>query len=523
MSQTSGMDRLRANKIYLMERYKSGVGTHTLGQEMDCNSSLVRKFLEKECMITIRKAIKIDDMKDEFIKLYNDGKKIGEIAEELGIDKTSASRYRKKIGLPAKRKNNLENIENYRDKILSMYEAGHGCVVISREINMGENRILDFLRKEGIEIRGVREDVSNKIKPHKAYIIREYKNGASTVKLGQEIGCSNASIYLFLRKECVPIRGVNYAKNKKDEIIQLFNDGVQPEDISRDLLICSESIRNILRNEGYEVRSIRVDFEKDYGEEIEEYYHRGYGCTQLSKKFDTCDSHILEILNRRNIETGKYQLHYSFNKNYLDNIDKPEKAYYIGYFIGDGCNRTTTATITSIDKHILEDMTKLFESDIPLGVIEPKNDRCKYQYRFSLYSTHLCKQLLKYSCHPNKTFSTFLPTIRHDLYRHLFRGLLDAEGSICRSTSGWYASLCGNTVFMDQCQKFVEKELEICSHLYPCGNIILLRIYRKNDILKFLNWIYQDSTIHMNRKYDKYIQFCTEYGFEPVKTLNPNP
>jgi len=305
--------------------------------------------------------------------------------------------------------------------------------------------------------------------------------------------------------------------------VELFLSGESIMDISRKLDVDPYRTRILLRELGYTVRSIRTNFSEKFGDEIEQLYHSGWGCTQLSKRFSTSEAQILQILNRRGVQTGKYLVKYDFDEHYLDNIDTQEKSYFIGYYLGDGCNSGSAASITSIDRHILVDMLKLFKSNSPIYTMKKNEEHHYTKYKFSIGSVYLCNKLTEYGCHPNKTFTTFLPKIDDELYKGLILGLIDSDGCITNNGKSWWVSIAGSHDLIHQTHDWIENKFNFKVGVYPNKNIYELRISAKSSLYTFLSWLYSDATIYMNRKYKKYLQFCNEHGFTPVKTGKLNP
>lgn len=238
-------------------------------------------------------------------------------------------------------------------------------------------------------------------------------------------------------------------------------------------------------------------------------------------------------LKRYNVKmrqgAGRIQKKYSFNESYLDKIDSEEKAYFLGFFYADGCNyknKSVTLEIQEKDKYILEIFSKLFESNVPISSRKRNNINPNYQdmYSFRLHGRKIAERLCELGCPPNKTYSLNFPTeeqVPSHLVRHFIRGYLDGDGTIhhkSRKGRRCFSIFVGFFSYLDflvGLQQLFEKELDILPILQDPqkkGKKVAraLRINKRKDIIKLLNWIYRDSKIHLIRKYEKYQNILKE-------------
>lgn len=198
------------------------------------------------------------------------------------------------------------------------------------------------------------------------------------------------------------------------------------------------------------------------------------------------------------------------NDHYLDVIDSQEKAYFLGFFMGDGCNSEDRDSITieihNKDIKLLQKFKDMLDFSGPLYTRETR-DHCK----ISIKSRQLSKRLAELECVQRKSKFLKMPSIDLTLARHLLRGLMDADGCIFYRERGanakectveWYAteSVCQSI------QKMLKNHLDIKASVRykPASNIYTCTIYKFSSVMKFLDWVYEDSTIHLDRKYQIY-------------------
>jgi len=81
-------------------------------------------------------------------------------------------------------------------------------------------------------------------------------------------------------------------------------------------------------------------------------------------------------------------------------------------------------------------------------------------------------------------------------------------------------------MFCDGLKKYLEAKLGIMScHIYDasCHNGITrtIRIGKNADKIKFLEWMYKDADIYLQRKFDKYLEI-KEYYYNKSKNRDMN-
>lgn len=113
------------------------------------------------------------------------------------------------------------------------------------------------------------------------------------------------------------------------------------------------------------------------------------------------------------------------------------------------------------------------------------------------------------------TFPTQVPT---NLIRHFLRGYSDGDGCIYnnhfknKKTINTIWKIVSTKQFCEQTAEILKEELGInCSQSLsrPKTNQIttVLSVGGNLQSRKVLNWLYQDATIYIPRKYDKYLEF----------------
>lgn len=206
---------------------------------------------------------------------------------------------------------------------------------------------------------------------------------------------------------------------------------------------------------------------------------------------------------------------YEIDENWLDEIDCPEKAIFLGLFFADGCNFSKTNLceifLQERDVEYLEKFRRLF-TDKPLikRRMSELDSRWKDQYGIQIFSKTWTDNLSRFGAVPKKTF--LLTGVEHlpaKYEKYFIRGLFEGDGCLHRSKQGYfYFSLVGPLAFMEFCQKLILKRTGAKLNIYKdkghLNDTFILRTPKQSDAKKVLNWIYSDELhLVMSRKYKK--------------------
>ncbi len=261
--------------------------------------------------------------------------------------------------------------------------------------------------------------------------------------------------------------------------------------------------------------------------EIIDRYKLGETTVDLSKIFNCSDAAIWYLLRRNNVKTrdrSHSARKYTANYKFFDVIDTPEKAYVLGYFYADGSNHISTNRLlfTSVDTDVLEKVLHVMESDAPLELVSQntvgniinggkkiKTNKKKYTIRIS--SKYMCKSLEKLGGTQIKTYTLEFPTpdiVPGNLIRHMIRGYMDGDGYVYSCKSKYKPPLsvgfCGTIGIVSGINNYFNNSIGISGIIRSKGKIYEVNYHGYNKSSNVLSHIYENSTIHMNRKFKKY-------------------
>lgn len=202
---------------------------------------------------------------------------------------------------------------------------------------------------------------------------------------------------------------------------------------------------------------------------------------------------------------------YSCNGNFFQNIDTEEKAYWLGFLYADGSivesSHHMCLVLSSNDKEHLIEFNKSIESTYPIKI-----ERDKY-VKLKISNKHMGDTLISKGCVPRKSLILKFPSclqVPECLIRHFIRGYFDGDGCICNQLNsknyfrskinilGTYDFLYGITLHLP-----VEN---IMVHQRNGYKIHEINIYNKKDIINVMHYLYDDATIYLKRKYNKFLE-----------------
>jgi hypothetical protein len=210
---------------------------------------------------------------------------------------------------------------------------------------------------------------------------------------------------------------------------------------------------------------------------------------------------------------------YSINHNFFDIIDSEEKAYILGLWFADGSLHKNRYGVCAIelqeeDGYILDKIKNIIEYTGPFYFRKPRYNN-KSTITLSFTSHNIYNNLIKLGCTPNKSLILKFPDngiIPDLLLRHFIRGFFDGNGCIGYIIRKYnyhqiYFSVCSTTAFLDKLYNIFTEKFYYCGYIAnkTTKNIGELRYGGKDIIIKILDWLYQDSSIYLLRKYNKYV------------------
>lgn len=306
-----------------------------------------------------------------------------------------------------------------------------------------------------------------------------------------------------------------------DEIIKLRQSGMMVKDIAAKFEneVCAGTISNFLRRNGILIRRKLTEEDRI---EICRRYLDGETPKSLCKDYHVTSSKITQIVSEMGFKIrtrSSARKQYAINDNYFDSIDDQNKAYIIGLLLADGSRTskgyTVSLSLQESDVDILTSINNLLGNQRPIAFVElsKKNPKHSNQYTLYICGDHICSTLERYGITPRKDFTVRFPTgIDEEYYPHIIRGILDGDGFIGKTECR--CGITGNKELIEFLSQYINNTLGIhCSMITPHKGKDTrdLRIAGRRQVEMFLDYIYSDANLFINRKYQVYKTMYQEH------------
>lgn len=196
-------------------------------------------------------------------------------------------------------------------------------------------------------------------------------------------------------------------------------------------------------------------------------------------------------------------------------------AYLLGFTMADGYIKRNHGArhenslqfeLAVYDKDILEKIARNLDFEGP--ITESKRGTAKLY----ISNTKVLDDLIEKGVPAtNKTINAkFPPNIPKDLIRHFIRGLFDGDGSIYIDEQSPVFQLLGTKELLCTIKNILPQffsSVNVLDRSKSGANIYCLKIKEKKKTFHLLNWMYNDSTIYLQRKYDKYCQIINSPSY----------
>lgn len=310
---------------------------------------------------------------------------------------------------------------------------------------------------------------------------------------------------------------IKVKKEEYEKIVDLYRNGLSQPEIANIYDCSASTISAILKNTNTETRKGGSKNTKQDILQMYEMYKSGKLLQEIANEFNTTRATVSKLLKKHGFKVDRFKYH--FNEHYFDQIDSQDKAYILGLLWADGHNRVDRGGVIlelqEDDKELLEKINCITENERPLRKVplNDKNPSWKNQYNLLWQSKYLSNVLNKYGmCQRKSLVLTFPEWLSKDLYPHFVRGYMDGDGCVCymQHKHKIQVSIVGTQVFLEVVQKICE-DIGVKSYITHDKRaneaICQLSIASNSGSVSFLNWVYNNANLKMERKYNKYQQF----------------
>lgn len=360
--------------------------------------------------------------------------------------------------------------------------------------------------------------------------IAEYLNSNITVKdLAEKYNLSASALRGQIRKRGIKRmhnqgKEIEYARSIKDKLIKDYIPGeTSIKSLAEKYNVnCYSTVSKVLGENGIKIikpklvpRSIIIEAAKYYSD-------NQVSIIDCAKKFKIGKNTLYNYLKENNLikNDKNYQKDITYDKNFFDSIDNEEKAYWLGFIMADGYTKLdknnnpaqTTIEISKKDINLLD----AFKKSIKSNYIIRERSRTTITGKISeicsitISSHHLTKQLVSYGVVPNKTYIGFINEEifgdNEELIFHYLRGYSDGDGTINKNKGNYVFKLViRSKSILNTITNWIKKYCNIDPKITIWENTYRLSIQNKKDYFIFLEKLYKNANIYLDRKYQNYL------------------
>lgn len=246
---------------------------------------------------------------------------------------------------------------------------------------------------------------------------------------------------------------------------------------------------------------------------VEEWYNihinDKFSHVKIGKLYNVHRETVRRNFKKFNLISYNYHNESKHNINKFSEIKTEEDAYWLGFIYADGYvsnENNFEVSLQKSDKEHLEKLKIYLELTTKISV---DNYRCRLIYKNKIFVNNL-KNL---EVVPRKSLILKFPydKIPDELVRHFIRGYFDGDGCISiyekqkltMVSKILSVSLLGTEHFLNGVRKY--SPIEFGKYVKNNGseNTLVLSTAHKKGFI-FIDWLYQNSTIYLDRKYKKY-------------------
>ena len=300
--------------------------------------------------------------------------------------------------------------------------------------------------------------------------------------------------------------------------------------LQKEFKIYPKEIYKVLKKNNIELRGSNLPKEKAL--KICEEYKSGKSLKKVCEELGVAESTVLKIIKEYKIKTrkeaGQFPRKYNLDETILKNIDTFEKAQFLGLIYSDGSlskyNKNISIRLREDDKDYLDDWRiKFLKSNKPMNyvfkptTVSPLNKK-EYKNTYGTFildisSVNVYKDALALGLCPNKTKKNLpMPNIPEELKISFILGLFEGDGTVTyclNNKSRSFSIACQENMGLD-IKKYFDS-VNLFSSFYKRKYICTVSIKRKEDLKKLYTLLYENATLFMERKKEKFKQILEAF------------
>lgn len=383
---------------------------------------------------------------------------------------------------------------------------------VAKKLNISKTSVLNVWRKHKL----IKERLPQCIIDD---VLKNYPT-ISIEKLAKNNNICAETVRKILRNNNIDYKTIS-KKNKEQKyeyIVNDYNNKMSIKEISKKYNISESSIRLILRKYNI-VKYTKNKCRKDISEEDRQYIIDNYyskKAIDLAKELNIPKGTITKIWFDNIKDKKKPKQYICLNEQYFKTIDSPEKAYWLGWIMSDGCiykrnghEGLLSLSIQKQDGYILQYFLNELQCNNPINIINNVAN-------ISIVNETIFQDLINIGVSEQKTWKNAidLSNIDKNFYLDYTFGFFDGDGSIFgkNTPSSFGFSLCGNVYNMQQItdilkSNYIECTLKKDNREKYSNDFYTIRINSIKYLYVFAKLYTSVSYQTLKRKKDKFLSF----------------
>lgn len=240
---------------------------------------------------------------------------------------------------------------------------------------------------------------------------------------------------------------------------------------------------------------------------------------EIAPSFNVGEDAIRRILKKCFAYTRSNSRRHFYDESFFNSIDTEEKAYFLGLMYADG-NNTRSGMIISLcepDQYLLERFANALGYTGGLTLPKKRKSFHKQKHVLSAHGLRISSQLGRLGCAPNKSLCLRFPTpdqVPDELMNHFLRGYFDGDGTVRhdKKANKFQVQLTSSGDFCAGLNDFLEGRFGFrgMTHTYSHSKAEDIRLSTRTGLV-LLDYLYDNCSIKMIRKYNKMVAFLKEY------------
>ncbi len=351
----------------------------------------------------------------------------------------------------------------------------------------------------------------------KQYILKRHREGGTLRGIAKEIGRSDITIRRTLEAFGVDL-GPPKTSNKRVSpetealVLRLYDEGKSWQEINEQASITSTTLGKILHRNGrdYDRKGESAEAKADIITALTE---AGHSTRAIGRMLGHSKSTIGAVVERSNAEPVE-RWRGCENPDFFEQVDTPEKAYWLGFISADGCIVATKTLPEGSHLNLklaIRDKGHLVKLKETLGAfaairtgLHDGFGKLMGYAEFNLRSGRITESLVALGVTPRKS-ATLVPWDGPaDLMPHYWRGMFDGDGSLAiKSPTLFTAFLCGSEACVRAFQAWAHEVCGTTATPYFKTGCWYVSISGRYQVPKLVRVMYENAPVSLDRKQER--------------------